>query len=199
MQLSLRLLRKLLRAQWKTITSLVCCQLFLKYMKNYQRTKSLHAWIKYLSKYQRGIQKGYSAQHILLAMLEKWERAVDQGKLCGVLLADLSRTFSCLPYELLVNDWLSERRQRTKVNNSTWEDILFAVPQGLGRWLGLGSISVKWPVPHSNQQWIYKLCGWQYYIHKSHETVNLVITSLQNTVKELLKWFSNNQMKGNTG
>ena len=73
-------------------------------MKSYQRTKSLHACIKYLLKYQRGIQKGYSAQHILLAMLEKWERAVDQGKLCGVLLADLSRTFSCLPYELIVND-----------------------------------------------------------------------------------------------
>ena len=35
-------------------------------------------------------------------------------------------------------------------------------------------------------------------IYKSHEPTDLVITSLQNTAKELFKWFSNNQMNGNT-
>ena len=33
-----------------------------------------------LSKFQRGFRKGFSAQHCLLAMLEKWKAAVDNKK-----------------------------------------------------------------------------------------------------------------------
>ena len=32
------------------------------------------------SKFQCGFRKGYSAQHCLLAMLEKWKSAVDNKK-----------------------------------------------------------------------------------------------------------------------
>ena len=32
---------------------------------------------QFLSKYQCGFQKGFNAQHCLLAMLEKWNKAVD--------------------------------------------------------------------------------------------------------------------------
>ena len=100
------------------------------------------------SNQQCGIRKGYSTQHCPLVMLETWKRSVDKGKVFGALLTDLSKAFDCLDHELLtaelkaydfnlpalrfINDYLSNRKQRTKIENtySTWLDIIFGVPQG---------------------------------------------------------------------
>ena len=43
------------------------------------------------SNHQCGFQKGYNTQYCLLAMVEKWESAVGNGKLFGELLTDLSK------------------------------------------------------------------------------------------------------------
>ena len=97
-------------------------------------------------KHQHGLRKGCSTQQCLLALLQKWKNAVDKGKVFGALLTDLSKTFDCLNHELLaklnaygftspalklVHDYLSDRKQRTRVDNSysTWFDILFGVPK----------------------------------------------------------------------
>ena len=103
---------------------------------------------KIFSKYQCGFRKGFSTQQYLLAMLEKWKRAIDNGKCFGALLTDLSKAFDCLEHELLIeklnaygfhlsalkliHDYLSNRKQRTKINStySKWHGILFGVPQG---------------------------------------------------------------------
>ena len=50
----------------------------------------------FLSKYQCRFRKGFSTQHCLLFMLEKWKCAVDNGKVFGILLTDLSKAFDCL-------------------------------------------------------------------------------------------------------
>ena len=87
-----------------------------------------------LSKYQCGFRKGYSAQHCLLAMLEKWKNAVGKGKIFGALLTDLSKAFDSLSHDLLiaklnaygfsllalklVHSYLSNRKQRTKINSA---------------------------------------------------------------------------------
>ena len=46
-----------------------------------------------LSKIQRGFRKGFSAQHCLLSMLEKWKMPVDNKKPFVALLTDLSKAF----------------------------------------------------------------------------------------------------------
>ena len=55
-----------------------------------------------LSKYKCGFRKGFSAQHCLLAMFEKWKNSIDKGKVFGALLTDLSKAFDCLPHELII-------------------------------------------------------------------------------------------------
>ena len=95
-----------------------------------------------LSKYQSWFRRGFSAQNCLLALLEKWKSSVDKGKAFGVLLTDLSKAFDCLSHELIIaklnaygfslsalklmQSYLSERKQRTKINQaySSWEEIL---------------------------------------------------------------------------
>ena len=101
-----------------------------------------------LSKFQSGFRKGYGTQHCLLLMLEIWKEATDNNKAFGALLTDLSKAFDCLSHDLLIaklhacgididslnilQDYLSNRKQRTKVNSfySSWEAILSGVPQG---------------------------------------------------------------------
>ena len=48
----------------------------------------------FFSKYQCGFRIGFSPQHCLAAVLEKWK--------LGALLTDLSKTFDCLPHDLLI-------------------------------------------------------------------------------------------------
>ena len=92
--------------------------------------------------------KVFIAQQCLLSMLEKWKSAVDSQKRFGALLTDFSKAFDCLSHDLLneklnaygfsidslrlVQDYLTNRKQRTRINlaYSSWEEILFGVPQG---------------------------------------------------------------------
>ena len=57
---------------------------------------------KYLSPYLWGFRKGYSAQYCLMIMLERWNKALDNKKIAGVILTDLSKAFNCLHHELLI-------------------------------------------------------------------------------------------------
>ena len=79
-------------------------------------------------------------------MLEKLERSADSGKAFGALLADISKASDCLDHELLIakvnayglslpalrliHDYLSHRKQGTRVNNShsEWFAVMFGVP-----------------------------------------------------------------------
>ena len=54
------------------------------------------------SKNQCGFGKGPSTQQCLLAMLEKWKRSADTGKVFGALLTELFKAFDCLDHELLI-------------------------------------------------------------------------------------------------
>ena len=44
-----------------------------------------------LSRHQMGYRKGYNSQHLLIAMLEKWKKHLDEGGECGALCVDLSK------------------------------------------------------------------------------------------------------------
>ena len=100
-----------------------------------------------LSKYKCEFRRGYNAQYYWITLTEKWKKSVNNGGAFGALLTDLSKAFDCLPHELLIakldgygfdksslkliNSYLSDRKQRAKINGrySSWREILFGVPQ----------------------------------------------------------------------
>ena len=57
---------------------------------------------KIFSKYQCGFRKGFSAQHCLIAMIEKWRQSLDSGGQAAAVLTDLSKAFDCIDHELLI-------------------------------------------------------------------------------------------------
>ena len=109
----------------------------------------MHAYFdKILSKDHFGFRQVYSSQQCLMVLIEKWKKSLDKGGKCGALLTDLSKAFDCLLHDLLIAklhahgfeidslrliySYLVGRKQRVKIDNeySTWQEILFGVPQG---------------------------------------------------------------------
>ena len=52
------------------------------------------------SKFQCGFRKGFSTQHCLLLMIDKWKKAVDNNNVFGAILTDLSKAFDCIYHDL---------------------------------------------------------------------------------------------------
>ena len=102
----------------------------------------------FLSSLLCGFRQGYSAQHALVRLLEKFKISLDKGGKAGAVLMDLSKAFDCIRHDLLIaklhaygfsqealaliNDYLTNRQQRVKVNGSfsSWKELPRGVPQG---------------------------------------------------------------------
>ena len=56
----------------------------------------------FFSKYKCGFRKGFSGQHCLVSMLEKWKSETGNKKSFGALLTDSSKAFGCLSHDLLI-------------------------------------------------------------------------------------------------
>ena len=57
---------------------------------------------KIFSKEQCGFRKGFSAQHCLIAMIEKCRQSLDSGWQAAAVLTDLSKAFDCIDHELVI-------------------------------------------------------------------------------------------------
>ena len=87
-------------------------------------------------------------QHALVRLTERWKCCLDKsGVIVGVLM-DLSKVYDCILHDLLIaklhayglgikaikllHSYLTNRKQRTKINNSfsEWVEILIGIPKG---------------------------------------------------------------------
>ena len=171
---------------------------------------------KIISKQQCGFRQDFSTNHCLLTMTEKWRKYLDKDGVTGAWLTGLSKAFDCLLHDFLIaklatygfdyksltliQSYLSNKQQRTKVNNtySTYSNIIFGIPQG----------SILGPLPINIYicDLIYDITGCDIASyaddnrpHWSSFSLDKVINELEACINNLFKWFHENHMKANAG
>ena len=168
----------------------------------------------FLSPYLCGYRKGYSVQHALVTLLEKWRISLDNKGFGGAILMDLSKAFETLNHELLIaklhkygfdksalkliKSYLSNRWQRTKVNSSfsTWTELIQGVPQGsiLGPLLFNIYINDLFYIPLDT-----KLCNYadDNTLYTCNISLNDLMENLESSASLVIDWCRNNYMKLN--
>ena len=102
----------------------------------------------HLSPFISAYRKNYNTQHVLLRLLEEWREHLDNNKIVGGILMDLSKAFDCVPHDLLlaklaaygiddslilyIHSYLLNRKQCVCINNtlSEFNKVISGVPQG---------------------------------------------------------------------
>ena len=57
---------------------------------------------KYFSSFLSAYRKNYSSQNILISLIEKWRKDLDNNFVAGAALTDLSKVLDCIPHALLI-------------------------------------------------------------------------------------------------
>ena len=144
-----------------------------------------------------------------------WRKALDEHKVAGAVLTDLSKAFDCIPHDLLIAKlhaygfgksslkfiltYLTERTQRTKVDGiySSERKLKYGVPQGsiLGPLLfNLFLNDIFFFIKESN------LANYadDTTAYLSKQGVFPFLHALKSETEIVLEWFKTNEMKSNS-
>ena len=168
----------------------------------------------HLSPYLFGYRKGHGTQHSLLAMIEMWRKALDEKKIVGAILTDLSKAFDCLNHDLLIAkleaygfdkdalkfiyDYLKGRKQRTKVNGaySSWKELMCGVPQGSILGPLLFNIFINDIFYFLDKAKIENFAD-DNSTYAAEKDILKLLQTLESETSEVLTWFKVNEMKSN--
>ena len=146
-------------------------------------------------------------------MIETWRKCLDENKIVGATLMDLSKAFNCLPHDLLVAkleaygldtktlklmlSYLSGRKQCVKIWNSfsLLNSILFDIPHG----------SILEPIVFNMfMNDIFFLMGSDLHnfadgntVTAVAETIEDLINSLEVKTSNIIEWMKDNDMISN--
>ena len=163
-----------------------------------------------------GFRKAHSTQHALFRLMQSWQKELDESGFGRTILMDLSKGYDCLPHDLmvakleaygiskeslqLISDYLSYRKQRTKIGSaySDWANVIRRIPQG----------SILGPLHFNifiNDIFLVikksDICNFTddntLYSHGSK--LPLILNNLEHDMRNLVYWFKINSLKPNTG
>ena len=77
-----------------------------KVYENVIENELLKSMNVHLSPFISAYRNNYNTQHVLLRLLEEWREHLDNIKIVGVILMDLSKAFDCVPHDLLLTSRL---------------------------------------------------------------------------------------------
>ena len=166
------------------------------------------------SKFLCGFRKRHSCQHALISLLKSWQNSLDEGKVVGTVLMDLSKAYDCLPHDLLIaklsaygvdfpsltllDNYLNKRHHRVKIGASYSEylELTSGVPQGSILGPLLFNIFINDFVMSVQETEICNFAD-DNSLYTSGNTVDEVKLRLQRELIRSLNWFKFNSMAAN--
>ena len=189
----------LLSVPSKVIEHLVCSQLKVHLLEH--NLQNEHQW---------GFRPIRSTEDALLYMTEKWRKAIDSGKVVGVLFIDFKKAFDSVSHQILLKkfsacgisgdflsyleNYLQNRKQITSVNgaHSNVANVDYGVPQG--SLIGPPSFSINVNDMQDNLDCDLDQFADDSTIHVCSDTVDNVITSLQRNAAKIQNYASKNSL-----
>jgi len=161
-------------------------------------------------------RKNHNTQSVLLKAVNDWKLALDQGKMVGALLMDLSKAFDVIPHGLLlakmmaygystevvmlIRSYLSCRKQRVKIGDarSEWVTTDMGVPQGsvLGPTLFNVFLNDLFFLINDTKATIYNYADDNTLCYESN-SIDDLISTINRHGSTMTNWFQSNGMKAN--